>query len=609
MRIVLLTTLILQATLSWAQPGVAPEREIDGKSYYVHKVEAGNTLWGLQQMYGTSVEEIMAANPELSSGLKTGQSILVPMKEKQPVKEVVTSEYKVKKGETLYGLSRKFNTTVDELIRLNPVLAESSLQKGQRIVVPGVVAEENDPDPDPDPDPIVKDPVPNPFIVDTVKSVADTHHIVKVRFNDSVIEHHVMAHETMYSISKRFMVPIETILKENNLKGTALHEGQVLRIPVKSERIEKLVVKPVPEAYDPNGSDPIEFPEKERYRIAVIAPFFFSHGKGYSSYISDVATQFYMGTALAIDTLKRMGFNADVQFYDSKRDSATILQILNSSEFANTDLVIGPFFPNTQNLVAEYCKQNAIRMIVPVSVDASLIEGNRLVYSAVPSSITLMTGLADFVAKNHTKDRVVLVKPTKKEDMPLYEAFRDAYNAADVSGKAALNETTMDGMKFLMTRNTNNVFVMPTDDRANAEKFVAEVSRSDFRAKKGGIYMYGTKEWVDFTGIHNNYKNEYNFRFASPNFMDYYTEHMIEMNKNFRARYKTDMSKISVQGYDVMLHGCASFFLPDQKAPLLMNSFSMKQITSSDGYENDHIYIVEQDEFELINAELPRKDD
>ncbi|PWL30364.1 MAG: hypothetical protein DCO96_05120 [Fluviicola sp. XM-24bin1] len=605
MRYILLTTLFLQCTLSWAQPGVSPEREVDGKRYWVHQVEAGNTLWGLQQMFGVQANKIMDANPALSEGLKTGQTVLIPIPGEtasQPTPTVETSNYKVKRGETLYGLSRKFNTTVDELIRLNPVLAESSLQKGQIIKVPGEVEE---PVTVVDPDPIDNNNVPNPFVMDTVKVDEETSQVVQVEFNDSIVEHKVLAHETMYSISKRFMVPIETILKENGLSSTSLSEGQVLRIPLKQERINKMTIKPVPDKYDPDGSDPIEFEIKDRYKIAVFLPFFLEHSKGYSKYVSDASTQFYMGMMMAIDTLESMGMNADIHYFDTKRDSATVMKALNSPEFANTDLVIGPFFPNTQKLIAEHCKQNAIRMVVPVGSETAMLEGNRLVYAAIPSDITLMRRLGEYIANNHTTDRIMLVKPKKEEDMPLYEAFRDAYNNAETeSPKAPLNETTEDGVKSFITKSANNIIIMPTNNRYHADKFVSTVSRSDFRARKNGIYIYGTKDWVDFESINDDFKNRYNFRYASSTFRDYYTDLMIEVNRSFRARYETDMGKFAVQGYDILLQMCSQFFLDNAPVSLLANRFDLQQISPADGYENVHIFVIEQEDYELVNTEL-----
>lgn len=610
MRYILLTILFLQSAFLWAQPGVSPEKEVDGKLFYVHKVEAGNTLWGLQQMYGVKADEIMATNPDLKEGLKIGQTILVPVpgETASAAPAVVTSNYKVRKGETLYGLSRKFNTTVDELIRLNPVLAESALGKGQIIKVPGKaedtpVVQVIDPIVDPIVEPII-DVVPNPFVVDTVKVDDATSKVTHVEFNDSIAEHKVLAHETMYSISKRFMVSIETIMKVNNLSSTSLSEGQVLRIPIKQERIKKLTVKNVPSIYNPNGATPIEFEVKDRYKIAVFLPFFVDRGPKYTEYVSGAATQFYMGMSMAVDTLKAMGLNADIQYYDTRRDSASVMKILNNPGFQNTDLVIGPFFANTQKIIADYCKQNAIRMVIPVRSETSMLEGNRLVYAAIPSDITLMRRMGQYIAKNHADDRVILVKPKKEVDLPLYEAFRDAYNSTETEGtKAALNETTEEGVKNLMTRNSDNILIMPTNNSYNADKFVSTVSRSDFRASKGGIYIYGTKDWVDFESINNDFKNRYNFRYVSSTFMDYYTDPMIEMNKKFRIRYETDMGKFAVQGYDILLKMGSQFFLGDMPVNLLANNFSLQQISIADGFENNHIFVIEQEDYELINVE------
>ena len=132
MRIILVLVLVAQAFVGLPQPGVAKELSIKGKDYYEHNVEAGNTLWGLQRMYGVDAEAIVAENPELKDGIKVGQKLLIPKITNTPAEPEVYSDYKVKNSETLYGLSKKFNTTVDRLIELNPELAEG-LKKGQTI--------------------------------------------------------------------------------------------------------------------------------------------------------------------------------------------------------------------------------------------------------------------------------------------------------------------------------------------------------------------------------------------------------------------------------------------------------------------------------------------
>lgn len=602
MRTIIFLFVLLSSSLSFAQPGVAPQKEVGGVMSYIHTVEPGNTLWGLQQMYGVKVEDIMSNNSNLNEGLSVGQKIIIPVPNYvKPLPE--TSKYKVKKGETLYGLSRKFNTTVDELIKINPELSKG-LKKGQLIQVPGKIeseiAEEIEPE-------IIDEPVPNPFVADTILETQET---VTVSFSDSIVRHNVMSHETMYSISKRFMVSIEKIMEINKLSTTRLSEGQVLVIPVKSERITKVPVKPVPDVYEPDDNEPLIFEIKERYKIAVILPLHLDYGPGYSKYVSSVATQFYMGALMALDSLKAMGLNADVHFFDSKNDSAAVQALVNGSEFLDVDLVIGPFFSKTQAIVAEYCKNNKIRMVCPVSSESKLLEKNRLVYASVPSNITLVTGLAQYVLRTHAKDKIILVKSTDKDDLPLYEAFRKSFNESPMLGESrpALRETTIDGMKSYLDRSSKNIIIIPTLDKTTGIRFMNTLNRSSFKAKPDEIYVFGMKEWVDFTDINNIYKNKFNLHFGSPNFVDYYTDEMIELNRTFRREYNTDMSKMAVQAYDVFLFYCSNFFLENQKPNLMMNNFRMEQFSESDGYENQNVFILEQEEYELRDSENPIND-
>ena len=602
MRTIIFLFVLLSSSLSFAQPGVAPQKEVGGVMSYIHTVEPGNTLWGLQQMYGVKVEDIMSNNSNLNEGLSVGQKIIIPVPNYvKPLPE--TSKYKVKKGETLYGLSRKFNTTVDELIKINPELSKG-LKKGQLIQVPGKIepeiAEEIEPE-------IIDEPVPNPFVADTILETQET---VTVSFSDSIVRHNVMSHETMYSISKRFMVSIEKIMEINKLSTTRLSEGQVLVIPVKSERITKVPVKPVPDVYEPDDNEPLIFEIKERYKIAVILPLHLDYGPGYSKYVSSVATQFYMGALMALDSLKAMGLNADVHFFDSKNDSAAVQALVNGSEFLDVDLVIGPFFSKTQAIVAEYCKNNKIRMVCPVSSESKLLEKNRLVYASVPSNITLVTGLAQYVLRTHAQDKIILVKSTDKDDLPLYEAFRKSFNESPMLGESrpALRETTIDGMKSYLDRSSKNIIIIPTLDKTTGVRFMNTLNRSSFKAKPDEIYVFGMKEWVDFKDINNIYKNKFNLHFGSPNFVDYYTDEMIELNRTFRREYNTDMSKMAVQAYDVFLFYCSNFFLENQKPNLMMNNFRMEQFSESDGYENQNVFILEQEEYELRDSENPIND-
>lgn len=586
-----LLSLLFIATTVLAQPGVAPVKNVNGVSYYVHKVEAGNTLYGLQRMYGVSVDEIVKANSSsLNGGLKVGQEVLIPAKDVEQPKPASkeTSDYKVKSGETLYGISRKFNTTVDELLTLNPS-AENGIQKGQILKVPGKYEEKEEVE-------VVEvneEPVPNPFVVEN-----ETEQIT-VKFEDSIVEHKVLAHETMYSISKRYMVSVEEIMKMNNLKSTALAQGQTLRIPVKQERIEKVQVKEVPEKYNANGSGALVFDRKERYKIVVMAPFYLDYGKGYSEYVSNMAVHFYMGAQMAIDSLKQKGLKADIEFIDTKNDSTHVATLLHSGKFKDVDLIIGPFFPKQQKLVADYCKTAKIRMLSPVSISEGVIEDNRLVYAVVPSDKDLMRYTAQHLKQTDPKANVVLVQVTKEADLVLYNEFKSEFGTG-------LKESSMDNVKNLIIRGSKNIFVVPTNDKNTAMKFMNTLNKSAFRSTSDNLVVYGTKDWMNFSDVNGFYRDKFNFHFVSNTFLDYYDKYTIEANRKFRRAYNTDLSRMAAQGYDMMLFGSMDFLLEREDYKLLMNRIQFDAKNEQSYFLNSKYYVLEQEEFELIDSQAPK---
>lgn len=581
-----------------AQPGVAPVITKEGNKYYNHLVEDGHTLWGLQTMYGVPYQQIVDANQPFG-GLKKGEYVLIPIKEE--VKSEVTSEYKVKGGETLYGLSRKFNTSIDRLIELNPSLSGEGLKKGQVLTVPG---EFKDTEAEIDNSQVIKEveiKTPNPFVADTIQSQG--HDDVVVTFSDSTIKHVVMSHETMYSISKRYMVSIDEIVKRNKLQSTSLKTGQVLVIPVKNERVDKVQIKEVPTAEEVTDGKRPEFDKKSEYNIALMLPFYLEFGQGYSENISSLATQYYMGTTMAIDSLTKRGLKAKLFVYDTKNDSATIEKLLSKPEMRSIDLIIGPLMDARMGQVARFAKKNGIRMVCPVSSETSLLKSNPFVYASVPSNITLIQGMAKFLVENCQNGNIVLIKPLDEASMPMYEAFRKAYKEYPAQGaRPALIETTIESFNTYLKKGKENHLVLPTSHRSSVVKFLNNVNRSSFRAHKDDIFIYGTRDWVNFSELNDVYKNKYNYRFPSPNHLDYYTEAMTELNRMYREKYKTDMSKVAVQAYDIMMYFSSDFFL-EKGAFQMMNDFNVLPAYESDGYENKTVFIIEQEEFELILIE------
>ena len=433
--------------LLWSVPLLAQPKDAEieikeGKKYYVHIVQTGNSLWGIHTLYNVPVDDIIATNPGVENGIKDGQKLLIPVvgnltsdKSKPGIKSEV--KHTVQAQETLYGISKKYNVTIEQIINANPS-AQNGVKKGQELIIPVSV-----------------DYIPTPPINPTPRIV----------FSDTIIDHVVLEHETMYSISKRFMVPVEDIQAVSGLKHNRIKPGDIIKIPVKKEKLQKVEIREVKEIEVKKVDSTLLYRKKDEYNIAIILPFFLDKGQGYSQYVSDLSTEFYMGAQLAIDSLSKLGLKAKVYVYDSQNDSITIKNVLKKPEFASMDMVIGPLFPDKMGIVAKWCKDKKVKFICPVAANTDILKENQFAYAAIPSDITLIEGAASYLLNRNLKEQLVLVKPVQERDVALYECFRSAYLSLPYNGtRQKLIESTMKDFKTYVKKGVNSTFIIPSTD-------------------------------------------------------------------------------------------------------------------------------------------------
>lgn len=109
-------------------------------SYSNHLIEAKETLFSVSRMYNISVDDLKNANPGLNEAtFSIGKTIRIPKFATSSVSQtnnpVSTTEYKVKKGETLYSIGKANNVSVEALINANPNVKEG-LKDGMSLIIP-----------------------------------------------------------------------------------------------------------------------------------------------------------------------------------------------------------------------------------------------------------------------------------------------------------------------------------------------------------------------------------------------------------------------------------------------------------------------------------------
>ena len=170
---------------------------INGKVFVIHKIDAGETLYGISKRYAVTVEQILEYNPMADAGLEVDQILKVPYVPRSARKKHANGDmHIVAEKETLFSISRQYGVTIDELKQWNN-LSESGIALGQELIVKGkrqVVA-----------------PV-NTQVV--VKSARTTHTVA--------------AKETMFSITRQYGIARDQLKEWNNLQNDELKIDQVL---------------------------------------------------------------------------------------------------------------------------------------------------------------------------------------------------------------------------------------------------------------------------------------------------------------------------------------------------------------------------------------------
>lgn len=182
---------------------------IDGKTFIMHPVNAGETLYSIGKKYGIDAVTIVNHNPQLVSGLKTGDILKIPVSSQDQLlslngKTDVPQKYivhDIQRRETLYSISRKYGVTIDDILNFNPGLGQ--LRRGEKIKIPQWEKEAEGFD-------------------DTPKTA--------VKGTENII-HEVVAGETLFAISRKYGITVQQI-QELNSETSALKPGMKLLIPV-----------------------------------------------------------------------------------------------------------------------------------------------------------------------------------------------------------------------------------------------------------------------------------------------------------------------------------------------------------------------------------------
>lgn len=566
-----------------------PSKTYDGK-YFEHIIESGETLWGTTRRYGVSEAELKALNPILNTGFPAGAVIKIPVKEEEktlvrPVNNEAFQEHYVEKGETLYGISRAFGVSILDLKKYNPVLDHRNLVYGETILIPVKKAEK----------PVAQEGD-NMVIRDEVESSPQPDEdFYQIDLTMEIPESCQPDFSGMFT-GKTYKVALflPLFLEAND---TLNREDLVQDSTLLASETEALLIDGV-NAYviDTTSQDTtIEFERKEEFK------------KFYGS--SENFVQFYEGVLLAMKRMQERGVEVELKVFDTQHRADSIRQYISDPAFLQTDLIIGPIYPEVQREVSQIAAKNSIPVVSPLASQSSLIQTNPYYFQVNPTRDYLAVQTAEMVAEEYYNSNFIILKNGEYAGTPegrVVELLQEKFvNAGLMSRREGVNFTFYDfqkegpfGLRRIMSKTKENVVYIPSSDEGKLSIAISNVNNlsSDY-----SITLIGTHRFPNYSSIQLDHFHNLKLQFVAPYWIDYGAPQTIDFIERFKNNFGTEPNNFGVQGYDVTLYflealaGYGYDFtdcLPYFHTNLIQGNYHFEKFSQYGGYMNQGVSVI-----------------
>lgn len=429
---------------SSSSPSAASSAEPKGVSIITHKVEKGQTIYGIATRYGISTKELIEQNPIVSEGLKAGQMlhISVPAKESsapQPSAQTAapasaasttvsheasaSSGYIVKKKETFYSIAHANGITVKELEAANPGI--TVLREGQVLNIP--------------------------------------------------------------TASAPAKVSVDQLAEAAGVKPDSLNGGRQDGVPSVSVN-DLAAAAGVPE----QGTE---------LSVAVVLPFMLNEETPSKS--AQRYTEFYKGFLLAADSLRSNGTPVRISVFDTEGSTAKVHDIIANPELKKHRLIIAPDNVEQFAMLGEFGRVNGIKVLNDFIVrDETYRTNPAVMHGNIPSALMFEKAADVMVARmaytvpvflnltDGANDKTEFIDAVKKR----LDGKGTKYKTITVDGKltkANLKELPAEG---------NYTFILNTGRQSDVNRLLPGLIEWRDEAVMPSIKVVGYPEWITFRG-------------------------------------------------------------------------------------------------------------
>jgi len=442
-------------------------------------------------------------------------------------------EYKVKKGETMRTIAKKLDMKTRDLLRLNPDVSRRP-DANTIIIVPNKKGVNTKVDTKKEKE-----------IVDQVDQKDENKEESTIE-NDTddafkgFVTHKVKKGDTFYSLTRFYNVTEEDLKTLNPVLSEGLKLGQIIKIKPKEEDEENLFYQ-----------DDIK--EGIHLKVALLLPF---RAKKYDTLtpekifkknkLTNIVTDFYLGAALAIDSLKKQGVVISLQVYDTEKKNTKIREILSENNLNENDVIIGPMYASEAKITAN---KVAIPVVFPVfSKSQSTFASSKLIKTA-PDKEEYATTLVDYLKSEYHGENIVIVSDkwkraaTIKTMLSSHDSIDEIKIITPEKGYIAKERLIK-----LLSPNQNNWILLATSNNVVASDAINSLISLPEEMK---VRVFAVEKGTIYDKIDNQRLAQIGFTFVTDTFVDENSFATQLFNQQYQEKNNTFPSYFATKGFDI----------------------------------------------------------
>ena len=366
------------------------ENAINEDDFETYTVAPKETRWSIAHKYGITIDSMLVLNPELSKTtnyLAEGYKLKMPKIAGSTIENQETQlyiSYTVPAKMNFYRLEKEFNVKSDEIVRLNPEIAErGGLKEGMVIRIPEIKAD--------------------PGEVNT----------------DNYIFYEVKPKQTEFSLTRKLGISYQDLLALNPDLSQGLKAGMVLKLPKDQagdfevrnalvlDKINLLdsinpMNRPKLIFMFPFRLDRLDFTDKESVVKNIETKNYLKYSLG-----------LYSGALIALDSIAKLGISVDVKTFDNQLDQLTTKLILMRENLSEVNAIVGPLDLPSLKEVAVQAAQYQVPVIAPIPSQSELSLNN--VYFSYTSEAVLRERMLKYIEEKITDQNIIIIADEKSK--------------------------------------------------------------------------------------------------------------------------------------------------------------------------------------------------